>query len=103
MADAFTAKNWPIGKAPARVKLEGDKTKRAEPAQHVIEFPGGSIELSRTSDGEYWAHIAVNREWGGNDGEGRTSALGEVSDMRIDYTGDAKLTHIAIRIRSVKQ
>ncbi|MHB1265894.1 MAG: hypothetical protein ACYC1S_16015, partial [Gemmatimonadaceae bacterium] len=61
MSDKFTAKNWPITSAPKRIELLGDRMKRPEPAQHIIEFPGGAVEVSRTSDGSYWAHIIVHR------------------------------------------
>lgn len=30
-----------------------------EPSTAVIQFPGGHVEVSRCSDGTYWAHIAV--------------------------------------------
>lgn len=108
MAD--TAKNWPIDKAPKRVELRGDKTKKPESAQHIIEFPGGAIELSRTSDNEYWAHIIVNRGWGGGDSDGLTSARGEVVGSRIDCAAGVidvphadSLTQIAVRIRSKRE
>lgn len=48
----FTAKN---------IHLQGDKRIKTEPAQHIITFPGGSVEVSRCEDGTYWAHIARNR------------------------------------------
>ena len=105
MAD--TAKNYPISRAPKQIKLFGDKTKKTESAQHIIEFPGGAIELSRTSDNEYWAHIIVNREWGGNDGDGTMSALGEVVSSRVDSAAGVHdvpnaetMTQIAVRIRA---
>lgn len=79
-----TAKSWTIDKAPKRIKLLGDKTK-PESAQHIIEFPGGAVELSRTMSGDYWAHIIVNRtDFDGNDGQGLNSARGVVVDARID-------------------
>jgi hypothetical protein len=79
---AFTAVNRLIGRAPKRIELLGDKTQRPEPAQHVIEFPGGAIEVSRTSDGNYWAHIIVHHGEPG-DSAGFTSARGKVIDSRI--------------------
>ena len=83
MADAFTAKVYQVGKAPKRITLLGDK-KRPESAQHIIEFPGGAIEVSRTSDGNYWAHIIVNRGDVIDDAEGRVSARGVVINSRVD-------------------
>jgi len=61
MAGVFTCKSYQIEKAPQRITLRGDKTKKPEPAQHIIEFPGGAIDLSRLDDGSYWAHIILNR------------------------------------------
>lgn len=84
MTDLFTARQMTIGKAPARIDLLGDKTKRPEPGQHIITFPGGAIELSRTAEGDYWAHILVNQDYWLDSMPGRLSALGEVVDSRID-------------------
>ena len=104
-----TAKNWPIDRAPKRIELLGDKTKRPEPAEHIIEFPGGAIEVSRTSTGDYWAHIIVNRGFADRDQDGMHAARGEVVDARIDSAAgvldvaDADtMTQIAVRIRSVR-
>lgn len=33
--------------------------KNPEPGTAVIEFPGGHVEVSRTTDGRYWAHVNV--------------------------------------------
>lgn len=41
------------------VLIEGDK-RSPEPSTASIKFPGGSVEVSRTSDGHYWAHIQVD-------------------------------------------
>lgn len=32
-----------------------------EPTTGTIKFPGGEVEVSRTSNGEYWAHIKVDK------------------------------------------
>lgn len=104
---AFTCKNFPIDKAPKRIELLGDKTKRPEPAQHIIEFPGGAIELTRTSKEEYWAHIIVHH---GQvlelDGSTRESARGIVVASRIQnddglhpIPGAESATQIAVLIR----
>jgi hypothetical protein len=84
--DAFTCKVYQFKSAPAKITLLGDKTKRPEPAQHVIEFPGGAVEVSRTSDGNYWAHILVNRDWCNTDCEGYRRSLATVSDSRVGTT-----------------
>ena len=73
-----------------------------EPTAGIIKFPGGHVEVSRTSDGTYWAHIAVNHP-------SNTVA------SRIDYDFDAQVSkniidvpeanhiqHLALRIRRDK-
>jgi hypothetical protein len=113
MTQAFTARNWPIERAPARIDLRGDKTRRPEPAQHIIEFPGGAIELSRTTDGAYWAHIIVNRRDAVEDVGGLRSAIGEIVGSRITRTNkgaaavreidaDEDVEQIAVLIRPVR-
>lgn len=104
-----TAKNYPIDRAPRRIELLGDKTVRPEPAEHIIEFPGGAIEVSRTSSGDYWAHIIVNRGWAHEEQGGMRSAAGVVVDARIDTDAGVvdvpyvdQFTQIAVLIRSVK-
>ncbi len=82
----ITTRNYLIDRAPRRIELLGDKTKRPEAATHIIEFPGGAIELSRTTDGNYWAHIIVNRDFAlPGEIEGLEGAYGEIVGSRIDY------------------
>jgi len=102
---AATAKNWTIDKAPKRLQLFGDQTKKIESAQHIIEFPGGAVEIARCDDGSYWAHIIVNRGFSDGDCEGMSSARGEIVGGRIDCAagvidipGADSLTQIAVRI-----
>ena len=104
--DAFTTKHYVIDKAPRRIELLGDKNIRPEPAQHVIEFPGGAVEVSRTTDGNYWAHIIANRDFMDRDCDGVHHAYGEIIGGRIDAdTGvhqipsHEEITQIAILIR----
>lgn len=74
---------------PVVIQVFGDKTKKLEPEHHRIEFPGGSISVDRTSDGEYWAHIAINRPERSDYLETHIgSKLGQVVDSRIDYDHD---------------
>ena len=106
---AFTTKSYTINKAPAKIELLGDKTKRTESAQHIIEFPGGAIELSRTTDGNYWAHIIVNRQYADGDFQGMHNQFGEIVGSRIDYDGMnsediadyPNVTQIAVLIKPV--
>ena len=108
---AFTAKVYQCGKAPKRIELLGDKTKRPESAQHIIEFPGGAVELTRTTDGNYWAHIIINRGQVIDDAEGRASARGLAIESRIGRQHAASIgsieacsdiEQIAVLIRTVK-
>lgn len=80
-----TAKAYPIGKAPKRIDLLGDKTRRPESAQHIITFPGGAIELSRTTDGDYWAHVIINTDQQSDMEDNFHSARGEVIASRVDF------------------
>lgn len=79
-----TAKNYQIKKAPKLIQLFGDKTKKTESAEHIIEFPGGAIEVARTTDGEYWAHIIINRGQALEDCAGLNSKRGTVVGARVD-------------------
>lgn len=106
-----TTKNHLIENAPRHTVLRGDKTLKTEAATHIIEFPGGAIELTRTSDGNYWAHVIVNRDFAmPGDVEGLEGAYGEIASCRMDYAfpispnivevPDAQhLRHIAILIK----
>jgi hypothetical protein len=86
MSKHVTTKNFLYDKDPQRIRLLGDKTTRPEPATHIIEFPGGAIELSRTTDGNYWAHIIVNRDFAlPDDCDGLRAAYGAIVGSRIDY------------------
>ena len=38
--------------------FKGD-IKNPEPTLGAVKFPGGMVEVSRTSDGSYWAHLSV--------------------------------------------
>jgi len=51
--------------------FKGQKSK-PEPSTGIIKFPGGHVEVSRTSDGKYWAHVY-------------TDEAANIVDSRIDY------------------
>jgi len=53
------------------IQLRGDK-RNPEPHTAVIQFAGGEVEVSRTSDGNFWAHLHINES-------------AEVVDSRVDY------------------
>lgn len=106
----YTAINDLFGNAPAKRVLKGDKKSKTEPGQHIIEFPGGAVEVARLEDGSYWAHIIVNRKQAiAALAPGMLSALGTVVDSRVDWherrvediprlPEGANLTQIAVRI-----
>jgi len=74
---------------PVVIQVFGDKSKKLEPEHHRIEFPGGSIAVDRTQDGEYWAHIAINRPERADYPETHIgSKIGRVVSSRIDYDYD---------------
>lgn len=86
------------------INLYGKKSS-PEPIQHIINFPGGAIEVCRRDNGEYWAHIEVYK---GQiiDGTSMESCEGVVVDSRIDYyEGDntkinnhGSISQVAVRI-----
>jgi hypothetical protein len=105
-----TAKTYRYGKAPKRIVLRGDPAS-PESAEHVVEFPGGAVCVTRTADGDYWAHILIHRGQVVPDCEGRESAVGEVVGSRIGRVHphgvarlerEAEVEQIAVRIRVAK-
>jgi hypothetical protein len=71
----------------------------------VFHFPGGSIELARTSEGDHWAHIAIVTARHTQD----AAEIGTPTDGRIDRDNGkrpetiddlAPIDHVAIRISS---
>ena len=93
--------------------LHGDPTIKIEKPLTAVHFPGGHIEISRTSNNEYWAHISVHRP--DSPGALPSDMFGEVVDARIDARGHypeqkvmeelshVEFEHIAIRIRTTKE
>lgn len=87
------------------IDIRGD-VRNPEPSQAVISFPGGSVEVSRHSDGSYWVHVARNTRVNNPDED----VLGEIVESRIDHTYEARqlgvppmpahedIEHMAIRI-----
>ena len=84
--------------------IRGDR-RSPEPSTAIVRFPGGSIEVSRHSDGSYWIHASRCVEPRDEDVE-----AGEIAESRIDYAlGErpadaiaelpAGVEHFALRIR----
>lgn len=87
------------------INLKGNKS-NPESAEHIINFPGGSIFVCRVRDNEYWAHIEVHH------GQilkevPRMSKKGLIIDSRLDYDNGeivdipnmTELRKVAIKIR----
>ena len=106
-----TCVNERIDVAPRRQVLRGDRKAKQEPGTHIIEFPGGAVEVSRLRNGDYWAHITVNRGQALQCLEGGFGgATGTVVDSRVDWAerhmqqipslpDGANLTQLAVLIR----
>ena len=77
------------------VEFKGDK-RNPEPSTGVIRFPGGHVEVSRCSDGTYWAHINVVD--GANIVGGRVDRSGQKQAVS-DLENSEQVNHIAIRVR----
>ena len=81
---------------PTVIQVFGDKSKKLEPEQHRIEFPGGAISVERTTTGEYWAHITINRPERARFPETHIgSKLGQIVGSRIDYDHDEYSSRLA--------
>lgn len=90
------------------INIKGDP-RNPEPADHIINYPGGFITVTRTSNNEYWVHIGVNH---GQVLEGMVmqGKRGEVIESRIDYDypiteipeldNMPQINHIAVRIKT---
>lgn len=64
--------------------------KRPEPSTGAIKFPGGVIEVSRTSDGSYWVHVSVIDPI-------------NTKESRIDYALEAHREHGIIDVPDANQ
>ncbi len=65
----------------ACIEIQGSKS-NPEPSTATIKFPGGFVEVSRHSDGSYWAHVSRQLEENEECGE----VPGVIVDSRIDLT-----------------
>jgi hypothetical protein len=90
------------------IRLYGDPRIRPEPETVRVCFPGGDVDIVRTSDGEYWVHVRVDSEQDVR--EESAEYVGQVVDARLDirgkHTQDADvgdlghpwLYHLAVRV-----
>ena len=87
--------------------IEGNP-KRPEAAHAArIDFPGGNVNVTRTTTGEYWVHICVNRPDSGFFIPGETQAA--IIDGRVDIIGEGvksltdNVDHLAFKIKLEKR
>jgi len=106
---------FPTGSDVAMVTITGNP-KSCEPAHVRINFPGGSVEVTRAVDGkdaDYWVHLFVDRKGSGHYIEGETETA-RIINARIDAnetgTGSSKVEgelmfknsniyHVALRVK----
>lgn len=69
-------------KIGGRTDLFGDPSIKREKPYTIICFPGGNVEIARTTDGSYWVHVAVRA--GGRDPEQKP---GRIVRARMDHRG----------------
>lgn len=91
------------------IRLAGDR-RNPEPTYVRVMFPGGDVDVVRTSDGHYWVHVRVNRKDSPGLGLVEGAVEGRLVDARLDITGkhasetstgdfaDPGLYHLAVRI-----
>lgn len=83
-----------------KIVMTGNKENIEKP-ESIIEFPGGSISVCRTTQNEYWAHIEVNEKQILD--SIREAKIGVIKKIRYDTSGgaetvDIKTNHFAVLI-----
>jgi hypothetical protein len=80
-----------------QITFDGDK-RNPEPSTAVIKFPGGHVEVSRCTDGGYWAHIELVDP--ANNAGSRIDYITEVSrEAGIPpLPREEHIKHIAVRV-----
>lgn len=69
-----------VAKIGGVTELLGDPSIRPEKPYTIIRGPGFHVEIARTTDDDYWIHVAVRTEVGAKRG-------GRVISARIDFDG----------------
>ena len=97
-----------MGDVVQGIRLRGDK-RNPEPESVRIAFPGGDVDVVRTTDGEYWVHVRVDSAEDAK-ASGGERVIGKLVDARLDVrskhasecdAGDfahPDLYHLAVRI-----
>lgn len=102
----------PAGSDVAVVELKFNPS-NPEPSHFRIVFPGGDVEVTRTSDADAWVHVRVNRPE--DDVVLACDAqVGHIVDARLDIKGkhasetdagdfaDPDLYHLAVRVSTMR-
>lgn len=86
MSDLFAERGTDCNKVKIGgvTELLGDPKIKIEQPHTIIRFPGGSVEIARTSDDNYWVHVAVrDGVTSGGDPEGAAKII----RARMDHDG----------------
>jgi len=67
-------------KIGGKTTLHGDPKIKPEKPYTIIGFPGGDVEISRTSDNKYWIHVRVEQG-------SELFQNGVILDARVDAKG----------------
>lgn len=98
-----------MGDAVQGVRLYGDP-RSPEPEIFRVMFPGGDVDVVRTTDGDYWVHVRVDSEQDLRERDEEDVRPGKIMDARLDIRGehasdcDAEdfahpdLYHLAVRV-----
>lgn len=98
-----------MGEAVQGVRLHGSP-QRPEPIHFRVVFPGGDVDVVRTTDNDYWVHVRVNTP---ENCILPDSKLARITDARLDIDGMSvnaadvghfdhpALYHMAVRITEV--
>jgi hypothetical protein len=79
-----------------QITFNGDQ-RNPEPGTAVIKFPGGHVEVTRCTDGSYWAHLEVVDP--ANTIASRIDYADEARDQGIPpIPAQEHVKHMAIRI-----
>ena len=92
--------------------IKGDR-KSPEPLHLIVSLPFGTVEISRTSDDNYWVHCAVRQDMCGVEGRPGTTHIraGKLIEYRIDGCTDQEESrlenvdgnHFAVKLVGVKK
>lgn len=100
-----------MGEKVLGVELEGNPS-NPEPEHFRVCFPGGDVDIVRTTTNDYWIHVRVNHEDHGAFVKGE-DVPARIVDARLDLTNkhtaevnvgdfnDPNLYHLAVRVAKI--